>query len=180
MNWKALKAKIEGLWAPSLQGRMAIHRTHHATGGSPVARYWITLDDKVIWDYPMHFLERHEWDDTIQAYRTFQPRRGKGIPTWPGGASPRDVDRCLQFYLDTPRDKLMEPLIQVRLIGGRYGGTPIERETDMNQWDIADLLRAADRRVGYLRLTWWAMFELDGGNPARKVLGARFEGKKKQ
>jgi hypothetical protein len=70
------------------------------------------------------------------------------------------TERLIGTYLDTPRDELLEP---------------IERD----KYGLTDILRAADRRIGFLRLSFWAMATLDT-RPARTVLGARFADRRKR
>lgn len=70
------------------------------------------------------------------------------------------TERLIGTYLDTPRDELLEPI-------------------EKDQWGLTDILRAADRRIGFLRLSFWAMSSLDT-RPARTVLGARFAHRRKR
>lgn len=63
-------------------------------------------------------------------------------------------ERVIGTYLDTPRDELLEPIAK-------------------DAWGITDILRAADRRLGFMRLSFWALASLETG-PARRVLAARF------
>jgi len=59
----------------------------------------------------------------------------------------------MRDYLDRPRDQLMKPF--------------------EDPWELAAILRAADRRLGRACLLGWAT-DLDPGHPALIVLRARF------
>jgi hypothetical protein len=59
----------------------------------------------------------------------------------------------MRDYLDCPRERLMEPF--------------------EDPWELAAILRAADRRLGRACLLGWAA-DLDPDHPALIVLGARF------
>jgi hypothetical protein len=48
---------------------------------------------------------------------------------------------------------------------------------EMDEWELTDILRAADRRLGRQTLLAWAR-TLDLDHPAEKVLAARFRDKR--
>lgn len=151
MRWPNMQRVMESLWADSLKGRLTCETVWHPADGCPGARMILRLDGETIWDYPTDF-----FGDANN-----QPRFGKYIiknyGSWYYDAPTRIVGR----YIDTPRDELFLPM----------------KDDD---YGLGDILRAADRRVGYKRLVWWSVFEMQGnGNPARRVLAARFEGKKR-
>lgn len=142
--WSKLKSRVEALWAPGLG--LSIHCTSYpfATPGSPhrVSRHWITMDKSIVWDFPGPFLGEDR-------------ARGGPVP---------DADRhhanggsvvgvLLRDYLDRSREALFEPFAD-------------------DAWELTDVLRAADRRLGREALTAWAA-KFDAGHPALKVLTRR-------
>jgi hypothetical protein len=163
-NWPKIKEKIETLWVESLRGRMEIHHTVFPSEGSACRRYWITLDGEIVWDFPKPF------------YGTSVDPPPRGAPINKAWEGEHEVDRMLLAYLSAPRAMLMETFVGVRRYSYLSKNPPTEHLLD--QWDLGDMLRAADKRLGYTRLMYWAFFELDGGSPARKVLSARFENRK--
>lgn len=154
MRWDNVRRRMVDLWVPHLRDRIAIETDWHPKDTVGTSRIILSMDGRSFWDFPTDY------------YGTY-PNRAKG---WPGSAAPRGQTiykgswddehipvRFIERYLDTPRDELFEP------IKGDY-------------WDLGDILRAADRRIGYERLMWWSFFgDLDMGSPARTVLAARFE-----
>ncbi len=146
-RWSSLKQQIEALFAPGLD--LQIHCTHYSKydcmGIEPEVRYWMVLDKRILWDCPSQFWEHK------------QPKLGKPIVYWEDMLWRSPVGSCIaetiRLYLLRPRDQLFEP---------------IERD----DWLLGDMLRAADRRIGRVRLSAFAR-SLSDGNPARKVLERR-------
>ena len=148
-RWSKLRTRVEDLWSPALP--MAIHanvwvkRTRHFTFDEP--RHWIVLDRRIIWDFPGPFMRP-------------DPPRGKRIETWEeaygwgnGDGESSVVATLLRYYLDRERERLFEPF-------------------EDDHWDLGDILRAADRRIGRERLRDWGP-GLDAESPARIVVERR-------
>ena len=144
--WSKLKSRIEALWTKDLP--LAIHCTSYPfnTPGTPVrvSRHWITLDKAILWDFPGPFLSE-------------TPARGRSAGEFASSAYPNGgsiIGELLRDYLDRPRDALFEPF-------------------DEDGWELTDILRAADTRLGRQALLMWSV-ALDDGHPARRVLTRRF------
>ena len=143
--WSKLKAPIERLWADGLH--MAIHCTAYSNSrerrDSRLSRHWIVLNKAVLWDFPGQFLAE-------------APARGRqapeATPQFPNGGS--TIAPLLRDYLDRPVEHLLDPFVD-------------------DDWELTDILRAADRRLGKARLLDWGL-SLDADHPAHKVLSARF------
>ncbi len=155
--WSKLKSRVEALFAPGLP--LAIHCnvfakvTKEFTFDEP--RHWVMLGrgraGHIIWDFPGPFLP--SGPDNLP-YST----RGPALATWEAGYGwdgrrPSEPSALMRDYLDRPRDQLMEPF--------------------EDPWELAAILRAADRRLGRACLLGWAA-NLDPGHPALIVLRARF------
>lgn len=154
--WSKLKSRIEALFAPGLP--LAIHCnvfttvTKEFTFDEP--RHWVVLGHgragRIIWDFPGPFL---------RPGRDQPPRSKRGPPLdywesgYGGGRKPSDPSAVMRDYLDRPRERLMEPF--------------------EDPWELAAILRAADRRLGRERLLSWAK-GLDPEHPALVVIRARF------
>jgi hypothetical protein len=99
---------------------------------------------RIIWDFPGPFLRPAPGQP---------PRSGRGPPLdywesgygWGNGTSPSIPSVMLRAYLDRPRDRLLEPF--------------------EDPWELAAILRAADRRLGRACLLAWAQ-ALDPAHPA--------------
>lgn len=160
-RWSKLKARVEALFVPGLP--LAIHCnvftkvTKEFTFDEP--RHWIMLghgrSGRILWDFPGPFL-RPEAD---QAPRSV---RGRPLDVWEDGYGwqgrvPSEPSALLRDYLDRSRERLMEPF--------------------EDPWELATILRAADRRLGRDTLRAWGS-GLDVDHPARPVLCLRFGAEK--
>ncbi len=148
-RWSKLKSRVEALWVPTLP--LAIHanvwvkHTTHWDLDEP--RHWIVLNRTIIWDFPGPFMKA-------------EPARGQRITYWEdaygwGGGNGKSsvIATLLRDYLDRDRERLFEPF-------------------ENDQWELGDILRAADRRIGRERLVEWSE-SLDQGSPARIVVERR-------
>lgn len=145
--WSKLKSRIEGLFAPGLP--LAIHcnafakYTNHDSWQE--GRHWIVLEKIILWDFPGPAMREPPYRNWA-----FVPYAYEGY-SGPGGSV---VSRILRAYLDRPVADLMAPFPEDR-------------------WELVDMLRAADRRIGKERLLTWAK-GLDAEHPAHAILRHRF------
>lgn len=161
--WSKLRSRVEALWVPALP--MRIHATSYAHvlrhEVEHLPRHWITLDQAVVWDFPFPFIvpnvpkrgqvvgyyddAYHVHDQTLKPIEPICTRFGRPLSSI--------VAILLRQYLDRPRAALFEPFEQ-------------------DGWELTDMLRAADARVGRRRLAAWAR-TLDAGHPALAVVRRR-------
>jgi hypothetical protein len=151
--WSKFKKRIESFWAENLD--MVVHctaYTYHTNHSSyEIPRYWIVLNGEMIWDFPGVFV------------RGYGGGYGRGKST--------DRLPSIQYWLSTEAfaSQVME----------QYMDCPVANLFDTlkyDEWELGDILRAADRRIGKKRLLEWGK-TLHEENPARKVLAARFGAK---
>lgn len=118
-------------------------------------RHWIVLGRgtaaRILWNFPVPSLR----PDPGRAPRS---ERGRPLDAWEHGygwqgRSPSEPSALLREYLDRPREQLME--------------------TFEDPWELAAVLRAADRRLGRDVLLAWGR-QLDAQHPACPILLARF------
>ena len=155
--WSKLKSRVEALFSPGL--KLAIHCnvfvavTKEFTFDEP--RHWIVLGrghaGRIIWDFPGPFLRPGPGKPSRSS-------RGPPLDYWESGYGssgrrPSEPSATMREYLDRPREQLMQPC--------------------EDPWELAAILRAADRRLGRACLITWAA-ELDQDHPALTVLTARF------
>jgi hypothetical protein len=142
--WSKLKSRVEDLWVPKLG--LQIHCTSYD---------WPDFGSR-------HHLSRHWitlgkaiiWDFPAPFLRDppARGRRAEGYLGFPNGG--RVIGELLRDYVDRDRDDLFDPF-------------------EDDGWELTDILRAADRRLGRAVLKTWAK-TLDDGHPAHAVLAARF------
>jgi hypothetical protein len=145
--WSKLKSRVEALWPEALP--LSIHCTSYDLGAhsgtslrTHASRHWIVLSKKIVWDFPGPFLR----DDRSRG----GPVKDASIHHPNGGTI---VGELLRQYLDRPKDALFETF-------------------DDDQWELTDVLRAADRRIGKDALRRWSTV-LDDQHPAHPILSAR-------
>ena len=132
-RWSKLRSSVEALWVPTLpmhiHANVWVKHTMHWDLDEP--RHWIVLDKTIIWDFPGPFMRPN-------------PPRGRQIVYWEdayrwgGGVGKSSVvATLLHHYLERDRGHLFEPF-------------------EGDHWELGDILRAADRRLGRGRLLAWS------------------------
>lgn len=144
MIWSKKKKLIKALWDERLN--LDIH--------CDVYKYHTNHDAYELPSYTVVLNKEPIWDfpGKFISYTKNRIERLPAIQYW------MDKDCFAGFvldaYIDQPKDKLFEPL-------------------PSDSWELGDILRAADRRLGKKRLLEWGE-TLHEENPARKVLVERF------
>jgi len=110
-------------------------KSKEAIGSTRFPRYWITLAKDVIFDYPAHFkhLPDHEagWWEKKCCEPSGYVTVGKSYPYEEHGVS--EISNLISNYIDRPKELLFEPF-------------------ENDRWGLAEILRAADRRICRRRL----------------------------
>ena len=95
-------------------------------GNTALPRYWITLGREIIFDYPSQFVLA---DGTV---RNYDP---DGIhQNYPYTTDVSDISNLIREYIDTPVSEI------------------VYKHFENDYWGLANILRAADRRIGQRRL----------------------------
>jgi hypothetical protein len=94
-------------------------------GSTDLPRYWITLDQETIWDYPKQFVSEGGTQDLS----------GSGFVAWyPYNTDISDISALIREYIDTPKEEIFNKVFL------------------NDHWGLINILRAADRRIGVRRL----------------------------
>ena len=141
--WSKLQREIYKLLLPELklQIHCRVYRMDSQRGHTDLPRYWISLDKEIIWDYPKNFEKGHLWEDTEYYVQ------------YPYVEDASDISALLREYIDTPKELLCA------------------KEFAADRWGLAEILKAADRRLG--REALHAMLDETENSAARKVLNKR-------
>jgi hypothetical protein len=145
-RWSKLQKQLYLLLDPQLDFQIQCRVVRMATrrGRTDLPRYWITLEGETIWDYPGDFVLPD--GSTRRADGTF-------ILGYPYATDISHISELLREYIDTPADELMS------------------RHFEHDHWGLANILRAADRRIG--RRQWPALRKKTHNKAALRVLAAR-------
>jgi hypothetical protein len=100
------------------------YRMDSQCGSTNLPRYWITLGDETIWDYPKDFVK----DGGTKNYADRIARE------YPYNSDVPDISDLLREYIETPTEII-------------YG-----KHFENDKWGLINILKAADRRIGKRRL----------------------------
>ena len=147
-HWKNIKRRVEDLADPTL-GFQVDYATHTGT------RFTVKIQNETIWTFPDDFLTKNN------------PHHPAAIVEstlhwnwWAYESRIWDIYRC---YVDAPKDRLLDP-------------SYLETVTNVrDDYHLLDILRCADRRIGWRKLFMWSLLQETDNNPASKVLAARFK-----
>jgi len=95
-RWSKLQRDFYRLRADGLdlQLQCRVYRMDSQRGSSDIPRYWITLEQETIWDYPKDFIHKS------------QPNREE-IKLYPYGTDIPDISSLIREYIDTVKTELM-------------------------------------------------------------------------
>jgi len=150
--WSKLQKELYNLIDPKLdlQIHCVVYPMRSQRGSTDLPRYWITLAGETIWDFPKDFVIP-EWNGSSPKLKSL----GDGLPRryYPYNPGISDISAFLREYIDTPPGEL-------------YG-----KHFPSDAWGLANILKAADRRIGKRRLP--LLRRKTGNAAARKVIDAR-------
>ncbi|HEX2620624.1 MAG TPA: hypothetical protein VHL11_10760 [Phototrophicaceae bacterium] len=93
--WSKLQRGLYNLIAHELdfQIHCAVYRMDSERGSTDLPRYWITLNQDIIWDYPRQFID--------------QPTRAGLITVYPYNTDISAISDLIRAYIDTPLAELL-------------------------------------------------------------------------
>lgn len=131
-RWSKLQKELYLIIDPTIdfQIHCAVYPMRSRYGNTDLPRYWITLGKEIIFDYPKQFVTH---DGLI---RNFKPHGiTKNYPyKYPYKNDVSDISDLIREYIDTPVSEIMT------------------KHFENDYWGLANILRAADRRIGQRRL----------------------------
>jgi hypothetical protein len=134
--WSKLQREVYNLGAPGLafQLHCVAYRMGSQQGSTDLPRYWITLNDETVWDYPKDFI--NEVIDYEQIYGTKLVGENALTlkQTYPYGSRVSEISAVIREYIDTPKEMLFD------------------KAFENDKWGITDILKSVDRRIGKRRL----------------------------
>ena len=114
-------------------------------GSTYLLRYFITLAGEIIFDYSKDFVLKSSGVKSLA--------QGALTKIYPYGNDISDIGELIREYIDTPKEELFA------------------KHFDADEWGLANILKAADKRIGKRRLQ---IFAKNKENQAmQKVIAAR-------
>ena len=127
-SWSKLQKELYLIIDPTIdfQIHCVAYPMRSRYGNTALPRYWITLGKEIIFDYPKQFVLA---DGTV---RNYDP---DGIhQIYPYTTDVPDISNLIRDYIDTPVSEIAT------------------KHFENDYWGLANILRAADRRIGQRRL----------------------------
>ena len=134
-----LKKNIESLFDEKLKMQFCCssYPMRSQRGSASIPRYYVKLGKEIIWDLPKDF--KYKEMDIYQ---------------WSEG---NDICNLVRDYIDTPLERLLNKKFKqdtyemtIQYLGERT------QETVVLEFKLAELFKAADRRLGYKKLCKWS------------------------
>ena len=128
-RWSSLQREIYKIIDEHIdfQIHLSKYRMCSQYGSTDLPRYWITLGEEIIFDYPKQFVDMDEKGNFIKNLR------GEKL-YYPYQTDISEISSLLREYIDTPKDDVFS------------------KHFDNDYWGIINILKAADRRFGRRRL----------------------------
>lgn len=127
-RWSKIQKELYLIVDPMIdfQIHCATYPMRSRYGNTDLPRYWITLGKEIIFDYPKQFVLS---DGTVKNYDP------DGIhQNYPYNTDVCDISALIREYIDTPISEIAT------------------KHFENDYWGLANILRAADRRIGQRRL----------------------------
>nr|WP_314748096.1 hypothetical protein [uncultured Campylobacter sp.] len=124
-RWSKLAKQLYELVDESIDFKLhcTVYRMQSRRGGTDLPRYFITLAGEIIFDYPKDFALK---DGRIKSLA----QGGALAKFYPYDSGISDIGELIREYIDTPKDELFK------------------KHFDADEWGLANILKAADKRIG--------------------------------
>lgn len=146
-RWSKLQKELYLIIDPKIDFQLhcSVYRMQSQFGSTDLPRYWITLNKEIIFDYPKQFI------NAKGELKNFAPNAPDKNYLYNNDIS--DISELIREYIDTPTEEL------------------ITKHFEHDYWGLANILRAADRRIGLRRLD--TLRKRKGNIAAQKVISVR-------
>ncbi|WP_454992006.1 SF0329 family protein [Campylobacter rectus] len=148
-RWSKLQKRLYELVDESIDFKLhcTVYRMQSRCGSTDLPRYFITLAGEIIFDYPKDFVLKSGGVKSLA--------QGALTKIYPYGNDISDIGELIREYIDTPKDELFK------------------KHFDADEWGLANILKAADKRIGKRRLQILAKNKKN--QAMQKVIAARLE-----
>ena len=148
-RWSKLQKRLYELVDESIDFKLhcTVYRMQSGRGSTDLPRYFITLAGEIIFDYPKDFVLKSGGVKSLAG--------GALTKIYPYGNDISDIGELIREYIDTPKEELFK------------------KHFDADEWGLANILKAADKRIGKRRLQILAKNKKN--QAMQKVIAARLE-----
>ena len=148
-RWSKLQKRLYELVDESIDFKLhcTVYRMQSRRGSTDLPRYFITLAGEIIFDYPKDFVLKSGGVKSLA--------QGALTKIYPYGNDISDIGELIREYIDTPKEELLK------------------KHFDADELGLANILKAADKRIGKRRLQILAKNKKN--QAMQKVIAARLE-----
>ncbi|WP_297994276.1 hypothetical protein [uncultured Campylobacter sp.] len=127
-RWSKLAKQLYELVDENIDFKLhcTVYRMQSRRGSTDLPRYFITLAGEIIFDYPKDFVLKSGGIKSLA--------EGALTKIYPYGNDISDIGELIREYIDTPKEELFA------------------KHFDADEWGLANILKAADKRIGKKRL----------------------------
>lgn len=146
-RWSKLQRELYKVIDPTInfQIHCSVYRMGSRWGSSDLPRYFITLDNEIIFDYPKQFINEKKELKNLS--------RDSIAMTYPYNNDISDISDLFKEYLNTPKEELLD------------------KHFHNDYWGLINILKAADKRIGKRRLE--ILRKRKGNIATQKVIARR-------
>ena len=148
-RWSKLAKQLYELVDESIDFKLhcTVYKMQSRCGSTDLPRYFITLAGEILFDYPKDFVLKSGGVKSLAG--------GALAKIYPYGNDIGDIGELIREYIDTPKEELFA------------------KHFDEGGWELANILKAADKRIGKRRLQILAKNKKN--QAMQKVIAARLE-----
>ena len=149
--WSKLKKELVKLWVEDLKLdiHQAVYRMDSQRGSSDLPRYFLTLNQDIIYDFPKDFKN--------EVLSSGYAKNNQVQTVYPYEGTVSKLSQVIREYIDTPVAEVLD------------------KQFDQD-FGLSNILKSADRRIGKNKLKEWSK-TLPKSSPVHKILANRFKEK---
>ncbi len=146
-RWSRLQKRLYEITDPALdfQIHLTMYRMQSRYGSTDLPRYWITLGKEIIFDYPSRFRNTEGLVQNLSGKEVYYPYENDISA----------ISDLIEAYLNTEKEMLFS------------------RHFEQDFWGLANILKAADRRIGRRRLL--LLKQKTHNQAAQKIIASRLQ-----
>lgn len=134
-RWSSLQRELYKIIDEQInfQIHLSKYRMQSQYGSTDLPRYWITLDNEIIFDYPKQFVGESNGETTLRNGNITRNLNGE-IAHYPYQTDISEISNLIREYIDTPKEEVFT------------------NHFENDYWGLINILKAADKRIGRRRL----------------------------
>ena len=135
-RWSSLQRELYKIIDEQInfQIHLSKYRMQSQYGSTDLPRYWITLDNEIIFDYPKQFVDKNNNGEITLRNGNITRNLNGDIAYYPYQTDISEISNLIREYIDTPKEEVFT------------------NHFENDYWGLVNILKAADKRIGKRRL----------------------------